>query len=119
MSASSVLSIIAPQFNDVSNRNDFLSLAILQISSDWFADKYDLAVAYLTAHMMSLDTSLLRQNGETGAISSKKEGELSITFSSSNSKGDGNFNQTHYGKQYAQLRDSCGFIVGITGGVIR
>jgi hypothetical protein len=120
MSASDILSVIAPQFNDSDNRSGFLNIAASLVSSSWFGNKYDLAVAYLTAHMMSLSNDPLRQSGETGSVSSKKEGDLAIAFSNGSiSEQNAYYGLTHFGMQYIQTRDSCGFILGVTGGAVR
>lgn len=116
MSASTVLSVIAPQYNDVDNRAEFLILAENQTSPCWYGKNTDQAVALLAAHMIALNSSSLRQNGETGAISSKKEGDLSIGFAAGAGQGINDLDQTHYGKQLKRLRAGGNFFVGVTGG---
>jgi hypothetical protein len=119
MSASTILAAIAPQFDNSAYRADHLELATLRVSVGWFGAKYDFAVALVAAHMLSLNTSSDRQNGETGTIASKKEGDLSISFSSGGmSDAMGDYDQTHYGKQFINLRKSCGIAMSITGGAL-
>ena len=121
MSASSKLSIIAPQFDTVTGRNDFIELATIQTGECWFGDKYEWAIAYLAAHFISL--SQLSQSGATsgggGPITSKKEGDLSVTFGKSggNSPTDkDSLLETPYGRQYLTLLNSGGAFIGVTGG---
>ncbi|MCK4818387.1 DUF4054 domain-containing protein, partial [bacterium] len=65
MSASAVLSVIAPQFDSTPNRDTYLQLAENQTSRCWYGSNADQAVALRAAHMMALNTSALRTNGET------------------------------------------------------
>lgn len=116
MSASAVLSVIAPQFDSVSARNEYIAMAENQTNRCWFGANADRAVALRAAHMLALDTSLLRANGETGAISSKKEGDLSIGFVAGAGQGVNDLDQTHYGKQLQGLTAGGGMFLGVTGG---
>lgn len=119
MSASTILASIAPQFDTNVYRADHLELAALQVSEGWFGAKYNFAVALVAAHMLSLNTSPDRQNGETGTIASKKEGDLSISFAAGGmSDALNDYDQTHYGKQFLNLRKSCGIAMSITGGAL-
>lgn len=118
MSASAVLSVIASQFDDVAGRSDYLSMAEGQTSRCFYGTNADRAVALRAAHMMSLDKSLLRTNGETGAISSKKEGDLAIGFVAGAGRGINDLDQTHYGKQLKGLANGSGPAIAVTGGNI-
>ena len=118
MSASSVLSVIAPQFDSVSGRSEYLSMAEGQTNRCFYGTNADRAVALRAAHMMSLDKSLLRTNGETGAISSKKEGDLAIGFATGMNQDSGDLDQTHYGKQLKGLANGSGAFISVTGGNI-
>jgi len=116
MSADAVLKVIAPQFNDVDNRDDFLAMAECETNRAWFGCSADRAVALYTAHLIALATDPNRQAGEAGAISSKKEGDLAIGFVIGAGKGVNDLDQTVYGKQLKALRMKGGFIIGVTGG---
>lgn len=119
MSASTILSVIASQFDSNPDRNEYLSMAENQTNRCWYGRNADRAVALRAAHMMALDTSPIRQNGETGAISSKKEGDLAIGFVAGAGQGINDLDQTHYGKQLKALTAGGGFMLGITGGNVR
>lgn len=90
-----------------------------QTSRCFYGANADRAVALRAAHMLSLDKSVLRTNGETGAISSKKEGDLSIGFVAGAGQGINDLDQTHYGKQLKGLRKGSGSFIGVSGGNIR
>lgn len=116
MSASDILSTIAPQFDSDPTRDSNLSLAEQMTNRCFYGAKSDLAVALRAAHTMTLNTSSLRSNGEVGSIVGKKEGDLSISFSSGSTKVKGNLGMTHYGVQLHELMNSCNTFVGVTGG---
>lgn len=107
MSASSLLSTIAPQFDDTTGRSDFIAIAQSQVGCI-FGDKADLATAYLSAHFIALFTDSLRQKGESGSITSKREGDLALGFGNfaSGAGSDAGLSMTTYGQQYIILRDS-------------
>lgn len=119
MSISSTLSVIAPQFDSESSRSDYIMLASNKVNRCWYGRNADLATALWAAHMMTLCLNPNRQNGETGAISSKKEGDLSMNFVAGAGQGIEDLDQTHYGKQIRELTKAGGFMVGITGGNVR
>lgn len=119
MSVSSTLSVIAPQFDSEANRADYIALAVNRVNRCWYGENADLATALWAAHMMALNLNDNRQNGETGAISSKKEGDLSINFVAGAGQGIYDLDQTHYGKQIKNLRSGGGFFLGVTGGNAR
>ena len=116
MSVSTVLTAIAPQYDLETDRATFLSLAENQTSRCFYGNNADLAVALRAAHMMYLKNRL---TGEAGNVSSKKEGDLSQSFASVNSKGDSNLNQSHFGKQLQGLQNSSNLHIHVTGGLGR
>jgi hypothetical protein len=115
MSASSVLSAIAPQFDSQANRDTFLTLAENKTNRCLFGVNADEAVALRAAHMMTLATRTL---GEAGAVSSKKEGNSSINYVAGAGHGISGLDQTYFGKQLKQLIAQSGPAVGITGGYL-
>ena len=119
MSASGVLSVIAPQFDSRTNRSEYISLATLQVNESIFGSKYDLAIAYMAAHMMSVNTETGAGTGTgTGFITSKKEGDLAVSYAkpeSGSGGGDASLSQSSYGQQFIDLRNSCTLILGVTG----
>ncbi|MGD8707089.1 MAG: DUF4054 domain-containing protein [Nitrosopumilaceae archaeon] len=117
MSVSTILSTIAPQYDSLVSRSEFISLAETQVNRCWFRNKADLAVALMTAHMISVFTSSYRQDGTGGSVTSKREGDLALSFAQS-VNGNSDLNQTSYGKQFQSLMKSGGFFIGCTGGGI-
>ena len=105
MTVDSILSLIAPQFNDITNKNDYISLARLRVNACMFGDKTNLAIAYMTAHLIAVSTDPARGKGEAGNITSKKEGDLSVTYGNFNTNTNGNsdLNMTSYGQSFQGL----------------
>lgn len=115
MSASDILSTIAPQYDTVVNRDEFITLATMQVNTCWFDVKSDYAIALMTAHLISIFTIAFRKDGTGGAITSKREGDLAISFSTGKGNDD-DLDQTTYGKQFQRLMKGGNVFLGVTGG---
>ncbi len=113
MSASTILSTIAPQFDSTAGKDTYLEFAALQVNEDFFGtDRYDYAVAYMAAHLLTLDTNYSVVGLSSGAVTSKKEGDLTVNFATiSGINIDPTLGQTSYGRQFLQLRNSSGCFV--------
>ena len=74
MSVLGKLELIAPEFVDDANILDYIDIASAQVSPDMI--NRDLAIAYLTAHIIELRN----RRGSGGVISSESEGSLSQSF---------------------------------------
>lgn len=108
---------MASEFSDVDDKNvnSMIELQGVRISEKAFGDKYDLAVAYLTAHAFKLD-EMLRGGGASsgglasGAITSEKEGSISVGYASPTLSryNDGSlYSKTAYGLLFLELRSQC------------
>ena len=109
--------LVASEFNDVDDEsvNSMIELQGVRISQKAFGDKYDLAVAYLTAHAFKLD-EMLKGGGASsgglvsGAITSEKEGSISVWYASPilSRYNDGSlYSKTAYGLLFLELRSQC------------
>ena len=87
----------------------------VRISTKAFGDKYDLAVAYLTAHAFKLD-EMLKGGGASsgglvsGAITSEKEGSIYVGYAppTPSRYNDGSlYSKTAYGLLFIELRSQC------------
>lgn len=82
----------------------YLDLAVAQVGKNAFGDVYSQAVYLVAAHNL---TMMDPSRSENGTKSSEKVGDLAISYDTSSGKGmDAMFNQTQYGKQFLQLRNS-------------
>lgn len=97
------LLLIAPEFStvDIARRSQVLCLAALRVSKSKFGDRYNLAVSYLAAHMLTVST---RDGGGsvTGAVKSRKEGDLSVTYGGNDALSS-DLSSTSYGQEYKRL----------------
>lgn len=100
MTIDAVLLDIAPEMVSVdpARRTRIIAQVQKQVSSTVFGEMYELAVAYLAAHALTMSS----RNGSGGAINSESEGSLSRSYlvpASTISLGS-----TSYGLEYLSLR---------------
>lgn len=101
MTVNEILQAINPNLYNDANRDIYIELATNQTDRCYFGVNYNLAIALRASHMYVLDN---RPNGETGQINSKKEGDLSVSFSTGKSSGaSDDLSQTNYGMQLQTL----------------
>jgi len=113
-SVHTILEAIAPVVATSASVDTFIHLALSGVNPSHFGEQYTYAVALRTAHIGSL--ALRSSIGDAGAVSSKKEGDLSISFNT-NSGGDAYWSQTSYGLGYLDLVKSTNVALGATGGL--
>lgn len=101
MTVNEILEAINPGLYSDVNRDTYIELATNQTDRCFFGVNYNMAIALRASHMYILAN---RPNGETGQISSKKEGDLSVGFSTSKSSGaSDDLSQTNHGMQLLTL----------------
>ena len=109
--------LVAGEFSDMDDEkvNSMIELQGVRISQKAFGDKYNLAVAYLTAHAFKLD-EMLKGGGASsggltsGTIISEKEGSISVGYASPSLSryNDGSlYAKTAYGLLFLELRSQC------------
>ena len=113
----STFRLIASEFNDVDDEkvNSMIELQGVRVSQKAFGDKYDLAIAYLTAHAFKLDEMLKGGSASSGglvsgAITSEKEGSISVGYAppTLSRYNDGSlYSKTAYGLLFLELRSQC------------
>lgn len=123
----SVIKTVAPEFKDKAEGElkDWIELAEPYISEDRFGGFYTQAMAYLTAHKMTLNAQASKKDGEISislkdsmGIASFSEGSTSVSFNNSAIGSGGAFGAdaeyllTAYGLQFLAIRKQC--IVPIT-----
>ena len=113
----STFRLVASEFNDVDDEkvNSMVELQGVRVSPKAFGDKYDLAVAYLTAHAFKLDEMLKGGSASSGglvsgAITTEKEGSISVGYAPPllSRYNDGSlYAKTAYGLLFLELRSQC------------
>ena len=120
MDATKILStfrLVASEFNDVDDESvaSMIELQGVRVSPKAFGDKYDLAVAYLTAHAFKLDEMLKGGGASSGGLTSgtvvsEKEGSISVGYASPTLSryNDGSlYSKTAYVLLFLELRSQC------------
>jgi hypothetical protein len=110
MSVSELVSALAPAYAADSRVSLFTTVATNQTSRQHFGDNFEYAVALRVCHMIARNPVL--EPGGSGAVTSKSEGEISISFEPPRDlvKKYGDLCSTPYGAQLASLID--GNVVG-------
>lgn len=96
------LAIIAPQFAAIPQAAGAIALASEQVRQDHCF--YTSVVANLAAHMLTVASQL----GTAGAVTSKREGDLAITFAApATGTGANGLAGTAYGQEVDRLNRLC------------
>lgn len=88
--------------------DDFLNLIIAEaceviLESKWGAS-YDRGLLYLTAHLASTD-SAPGSSGAAGPVTSKRIGDVSVSYGSAASVSSSDYASTTYGRRFLELRN--------------
>ena len=115
-----IMDALAPAFSQDPTRPVFIELATARVAPGFYRNKTNHAIALMAAHMMALDSAAAAESGrgyEAGNITSKSEGDLSLSFgsTSANTTDASDLGQTKYGVQLIGLRKGCGPFLGVTG----
>lgn len=115
MNAYTIALALSPDLAGLPAWSTYEQLARLQTTQCIFGSKYELAVALRALHMATL--AVYRPSGESGAISSKREGDLAVGYSSptGNSGSSGSLSATHWGQQLQDLMKGSTAAAGVTG----
>lgn len=92
---------IAPQFTDDTKNAFFIELADIQVSECKFGKGYQMALAYLAAHLEEVST---RNGSMAGFINNIEEGDRTVGFNTVNPK-DADLLTTSYGVEFKRLSD--------------
>lgn len=110
---SDILVEIAPEFSseDSTRLGVFIGLAAARISSSVFGGVYPQAVAYLTAHLLSVSARSTSSGavGAGGPVTSASTGGVSVSFGqvqANISATDAALSTTGYGLEFLALRNS-------------
>lgn len=101
--AGTLFDLIAPELADSANKQAALDLADGQTNEVVFKEQRPYAVALLAAHILTVSS----RKGQSGQVSSIKEGSLSIGYGGT---GEHELSVTSYGAELTRLRRA--FIMG-------
>ena len=117
--ASSVLDIIQAicpgLYADTVNRDIFIEMATERTNSCFYKSKYNQAIALRASHTWAL--AQRGSTGDSGQISSKKEGDLQVSFSTTTmNSDDSDLSLTHYGIQLQGLMNAGSPAISVING---
>lgn len=104
--ASQYFDLYCSQYKDDPNKDLFIESARCRISECFYRKNYELAVALLACHEITLTKT--RPLGEGGYNSTKSEGDLSMSFGNSliTTKDNPHLGQTRHGLMLISLRNA-------------
>ena len=114
ISALQYLTMRAPSLASNANVQLYLDAAREDLSPCYFGASIEKAVGLLAAHIMTLSLDPLRAGGTSGAVTSKSEGQLSISFGAG-AAGGSDWGQTSYGMELMRLMAMGGPSMFVTG----
>lgn len=112
--ATAIITAICPKLAASASLDMFIELATARTSSEYFLGNYTMAVALRACHMFTLSQ---RNLGESGPVTSKTEGRLSLSFGTigATNMTDKNLSQTGYGIQLMELIAGQFPAIGVLG----
>ena len=108
MAISDIVVQIAPELAGEPLLDDFIGFASSMLTAPRWGARFSLAVSYLTAHLMTMASVAVSSGGTSGAITSKKAGDLAESYGSTVESGssDGWLGETKYGRAFIYHRGS-------------
>lgn len=103
---------VAPAFASDARYPVFLEIAEDRCDRGYFGESWTKAMAYLTAHLMEMSS---RNGSESGPVTSRREGDISVTFAAAE-QNDSDLYMTTFGKMYLALLNGRSPGVVLSGG---
>ena len=110
LSTVQIITVKCPDLASDSNLAIWIALAKEQLDGCFFGSDYNYAIALLACHMYVLGQ---RPSGESGMVSSKKEGDLSLSYGGFTVQGY--LDQTHFGMELKSLIKGSRPAIGVLG----
>lgn len=89
--------------------------AEFRVSRQYFGPAYVYALSRVVAHKATLES--MAGEGVAGPISSKREGDIAVEYSSGGGSSNGDWGMTAYGREYQELLAQYKPNPGITRGI--
>jgi len=109
MSTADTIALIAPEFSGDTRIDGMIDIAVDTgiVGVEPYGDRYGVAIAYLTAHMLTIaDQGASSGGGSAGPIASKKAGDLAISYGSRDVSSQEALAETTYGRALIDIRSS-------------
>jgi len=111
-SVDNIIKLKAPNLHTNPDKATYIALAKQQTSACFYGTSYNLAVALRACHSWTLDS---RNPNETGSLSGRRMGPVSVSFSAGSNEGSGDLSMTTYGRQLSALKKSSGPGISVLG----
>lgn len=105
LSTLDILQVICPSLYANANRDVWISIAAEETSVDYYGVFYNKAVALRAAHLFTVNS--VNTDTEGGQVTSKREGDLAVSYATRNDVGSSDLSLTKYGVQLLALRRSA------------
>lgn len=92
----------------------FIDIAEKYVYREYFGKSWTIAMNYFASHIGTLEDRA-ENDGAIGGVSSKREGDISISFSQVNGNSEYSLSLTSYGIQYKTLLNNCSKRPCLTG----
>lgn len=92
----------------------WIEMAEKRVSRCYFGSSWTLAMSYMAAHIGTLEERS-ENDGAVGAVTSKREGDISVSYGSASTDGGDDLGLTSYGIQYKNLLKQHYAHPGLTG----
>lgn len=131
LSIQQYIQAVAPALMQDPSLDVYIQMAEERTSRQFYGHKYNHAVALMAAHIaFRLGAGTMgagsgsAEGGSTGSISSKREGDLAVSYGSgavtaTAGLGDTDLSQSRWGLMLLALRKGCRPFIGVTGGCRR
>ena len=129
LSVEQYIHAVAPALMQDPSLDVYVEMAKERTDSGFYGVKYNHAVALMAAHIaFRLGAGTLgsgsgsSEGGSTGSVTSKREGDLSVSYgagavsASAGNLGDAELSQTRWGLMLISLRKGCKPFFGVCGG---
>lgn len=111
-----LIAYLPPEYADSKRLDAWIMGASHHVSACYFKKAYVYALSLLVCHLAALESR--GTDGDAGAVTSKREGDISVSYGST--KGDDDdawLSSTSFGQQFLLLRKQYSPRPGVTGAV--
>lgn len=112
-----LISLLPAEAAEAKGLDAWISGASFRVSRKYFGEAYVYALSLVVAHKWAMSAG--RASGAPGAVSSVREGDLSVSYASVANADDGDLSATSYGQEYLSMLRQYRPVPGLTGPAFR
>lgn len=110
-----LLSFLTAEVAESDRLEAWIEGAELRVGRCYFGKAYVYALSLMVMHKAVMEG--YAKEGVVGPVTSKREGDLSVSFGSGNGNADGDLGSSVYGQEYHNLLQQYSPRPGLTGGI--